>query len=63
MFDGVMVFTATKQQERMDLGRTITRWIQNHPDFKIVDKTVSQSSDQSFHCLSITLFYQDLSED
>lgn len=57
-FDGVKVFTATKAREREELGETITRWMQDNPDAAIVDKTVTQSSDNEFHCLSITLFYK-----
>lgn len=57
-FEGVKVFTATKAREREELGETITRWIEANPDTEIVDKTVTQSSDNEFHCLSITLFYR-----
>ncbi|MEM1025433.1 MAG: hypothetical protein AAGD10_11950 [Myxococcota bacterium] len=58
-FDGVKVFTATKAREREELGETITEWLQDHPDLEIVDKVVTQSSDNEFHCLSITLFYRE----
>lgn len=57
-FDGVKVFTATKAREREDLGSTITRWLDDHPDHTIVDKVVRQSSDSEFHCLSVLLFYR-----
>ena len=57
-FDGVKVFSATKAREREDLGETITRWMESNPDAEIVDKTVTQSSDNEFHCLSITLFFK-----
>ena len=56
-FDGVKVFTATKAREREELGETITEWLRQHPDVKVVDKVVRQSSDNEFHCLSIILFY------
>ena len=57
MFNGVMVFTATKSKEREQLGDAATRWIEQHPDCQIVDKVVTQSSDREYHCLTITLFY------
>lgn len=56
-FDGVKVFTATKAREREELGETITRWLNDHRDYRIVDKVVRQSSDSEFHCLSVLLFY------
>lgn len=54
---GAKVFTATKAKDREELGEVLTRWLQNNPKLKIVDKIVTQSSDSEFHCLSITLFY------
>lgn len=58
-FDGVKVFSATKFQERGVLGETITEWMRSNKDKEIVDKVVAQSSDNEFHCLSITLFYKN----
>ncbi len=61
MFDGVKVFSATKQKERDELGDTVTRWLNEHRhEVEIVDKVVSQSSDNEYHCLTITLFYKNL---
>jgi hypothetical protein len=57
-FDGVKVFTATKAREREELGDTITEWLDQHPDREVVDKVVTQSSDNEFHCLTITLFWR-----
>jgi hypothetical protein len=57
-FTGVKVFSATKAKEREELGETITRWLQANADLEIVDRVVSQSSDNEFHCLSIVLFYR-----
>ncbi len=62
-FDGVKVFSATKAREREELGETITKWIQEHPNFSVVDRVVTQSSDNEFHCLTITLFYLHQSAD
>lgn len=58
-FNGVKVFSATMAQERDRLGDRITEWIREHRDHEIVDTIVTQSSDEAFHCLVITLFYID----
>ena len=58
-FTGVKVFSATMAQERDQLGEKITTWLSNHPGVEIVDKIVTQSSDEAFHCLAITLFFND----
>lgn len=57
-WDSVKVFSATKHQEREVLGETITRWLREHPGIQVVEKVVTQSSDEAFHCLAITLFYR-----
>ncbi len=57
-FTGVKVFSATKAREREELGETITRWIRSNAEIEIVDRVVTQSSDDEFHCLTITLFYR-----
>lgn len=56
-FNGVKVFSATKARERESLGERLTDWLDQHPQFKVVDTVVTQSSDQEFHCLTITVFY------
>ncbi len=56
-FNGVKVFSATMAQEREHLGEKITNWLKQNPTINIVDKIVTQSSDDSFHCLAITFFY------
>ena len=58
-FNGVKVFSATMAQERDQLGEKITQWLSAHPGVEIVDKIVTQSSDEAFHCLAITLFFND----
>ena len=59
MIDGVNVFSATKQKERDELGETVTRWLDgNLAHIEIVDKQVTQSSDNQYHCITITLFYR-----
>ncbi len=57
-FTGVKVFSATKAKEREELGETVTRWLRANPDLEIVDRVVTQSSDDEFHCLTIVLFYK-----
>ncbi len=46
-------------QDRDHLGEKITAWLREHPTVEIVDKIVTQSSDEAFHCLAITLFFND----
>ena len=59
LFDGVKVFSATKQKERDELGETVTRWLtENKNNVEIIDKIVTQSSDSEYHCITITLFYK-----
>ncbi len=58
-FTGVKVFTTTLARDREAMGDQITKWLTANPDFEVVDKRVTQSSDRAFHCLSITLFYRD----
>jgi hypothetical protein len=53
------VFSATMQLDRDRLGGRVTEWLAANPSRAVVDVVVTQSSDQSFHCLAITLFYAD----
>ena len=57
-FTGVKVFSATKAKESEELGEKVTRWIKSNADLEIVDKVVTQSSDNEFHCYSLILFYK-----
>lgn len=56
-FNGVKVFSATMAQERDQLGEKVTAWLRANPGAEVVDTIVKQSSDNAFHCLSITVFY------
>ena len=56
-FNGVKIFSATMAQERDQLGEKISQWLAEHPQLRVVDTVVTQSSDEAFHCLAITLFY------
>jgi hypothetical protein len=58
-FTGVKVFSTTLARDREVMGDTISRWLAQNPGLEIVDKVVTLSSDQAFHCLSITLFYRE----
>jgi hypothetical protein len=58
MVQGVKVFTATKARDRERLGELVTGWLGAHPEHRILDKIVTQSSDAEYHCLTITLFYE-----
>ena len=54
---GLKVFSATKARERESLGETVTAWINANPQLDILDTIIRQSSDNEFHCLSITIIY------
>lgn len=56
-FNGVVVFSATKAMDRDRLGEVITKWMRENPKATVVDKTITQSSDSEFHCVTITLWY------
>jgi len=58
-FNGLKVFSATMVADRDQLGEKVTNWIASHPQCKPVEFVVTQSSDEAFHCLAITLFYFD----
>lgn len=62
-WNAVKVFTATKAREREDLGAAITRWLRANPGTEVLDHVITQSSDNEFHCLSITLFYREARSD
>lgn len=57
-FTGVKVFSATKAKDREELGESVTRWIRSNGNLEIVDRVVTQSSDDEFHCLTIVVFYR-----
>ncbi len=61
MIHGVKVFTATKARDRDALGENVTRWLSQNPNVRVVEKRVTQSSDAEFHCLTITLLYEESS--
>lgn len=44
---------------RMQLGEAVSEWLAERPRLKIVDMVVTQSSDSRFHCVAISVFYND----
>ena len=56
-FDGVQMFNATLAKERARLGETISAWMAKNRHLKVVDWWITQSSDNAFHCVTMTLFY------
>jgi hypothetical protein len=57
-FNGVKVFSATMVADRDQLGEKVTAWIANNKDHKkVTDIVITQSSDEAFHCIAITVFY------
>ena len=58
-FDGGEVFSATMARTRDALSDRVTTWIRDHPQYECVDVVVTQSSDDGFHCLTLSLFYRE----
>ena len=56
-YDAVKVFSATKANERVELGTKMSAWLSEN-DVEVVDTVVRQSSDNQFHCLSIIVFFR-----
>ncbi len=56
---GVKVFSATKAKDREELGEQVTRWLRANPALEVVEHTVTQSSDNEFHCLTIVFFFHE----
>ena len=58
-FNSVKIFSATMMAEREQLGARVTAWMHEHPGYQLTECVVTQSSDEAFHCLTITVFYVD----
>ena len=56
-FNGVKVFSATMVADRERLGEKITEWLKVNPQIDVRDMVVTQSSDEAFHCVAITVFF------
>ena len=58
-FNGVKIFSATMFADRGQIGEKVTDWIASSPQRKLTDIVVTQSSDAAFHCITISVFYQE----
>lgn len=58
-FNGVKVFSATMFADRAQLGEKVSAWMASGPPRTFSDIVVTQSSDAAFHCITITVFYQE----
>jgi hypothetical protein len=58
-FNAVKVFSATMFADRDQLGEKVTRWVADNSRIQVTEMVVTQSSDASFHCIAITVFYRD----
>ena len=58
-FNGVKIFSTTMVAQRQQLGETVTQWIDEQREFRLVDLVVTQSSDISHHCITISVFYHE----
>lgn len=60
-FNGVKVVSATMVADRMMLGEKVTAWIERKraevEGFQLREIGVTQSSDEAFHCIAMTVFY------
>jgi hypothetical protein len=56
-FNGVKVFSATMVADRDQLGEKVTAWMATNSHLKVTDIVITQSSDEAFHCIAITVFY------
>lgn len=57
--NGVKIFSATMFAERDALGEKVTGWMRAHAQHKVTEITVTQSSDEAFHCISITVWFHE----
>lgn len=58
-FNGVKVFSATTSSTRAVLGERVDAWIRAHTEARVVDVVTTQSSDDAFHCVTITVFFEE----
>ena len=57
-FNGVKVFSATMVADRDQLGEKVTAWIAANKGAKsVTDIVITQSSDEAFHCIALTVFF------
>lgn len=62
-FNGVKVFSATMIAQRQVLDEVINTWLEEarakRPGFEIIDIVITQSSDEAYHCIAISVFYYE----
>ena len=56
-FNGVKIFSATMHMDRAQLGEKCTAWLHDHPECLVTEIQVTQSSDEAFHCITLTVYY------
>jgi hypothetical protein len=56
-FNGVKIFSATMVMDREHLGDKVTNWIRDNPQCEVREVIVTQSSDEAFHCIAISVFF------
>ena len=56
-FNGVKVFSATMVADRDQLGEKVTAWMNANAERNVTNIVITQSSDEAFHCIAITVFY------
>ena len=56
MAGAVKALNTAMARDREVLGERITAWLLAHPELQLVDRVVSQRSDDEYHWLTITLF-------
>ncbi|TPV95570.1 MAG: hypothetical protein B7733_09390 [Myxococcales bacterium FL481] len=57
-FDGVQVFSTTRELGSGHLGDRVTAWRREHPNLRPLEVNVRQSSDSSRHCLTIVVWWE-----
>jgi hypothetical protein len=50
------MFAGTTAGDRSVLGEKITGWLAANNHLVVVDREITQSSDNEFHCVTVTLF-------
>lgn len=58
-FNGIKVFSATMMPDRDLLGEKVTAWIAAHPHLQVVEIVITQSSDDRFHCVAFSVFFDE----
>lgn len=62
-FDGVKVFSSSHARERAEMGDRMTQWLKANRHIEVIDTVVTQTSDRSHHCLTVTFFYRNAQPD